>query len=169
MNADGSGKRNISNNAYNDWDPVWIKGLWPMPVFTAMQHKVNVRFGEFAELLGYDLDKTEVTTGEKVKLTLYWRAINPIATSYTVFTHLLSEEGRLIGQHDGIPVGGMRPTMSWVRGEVLVDVHEMEFSDLRYRGRAFIGVGLYNSRTIERVLTEDGRDHIILPTELMVR
>jgi hypothetical protein len=59
--------------------------------------------------------------------------------------------------------------MSWVRGEVLVDVHEMEFSDLRYRGRAFIGVGLYESRTIERVLTEDGRDHIILPTELMVR
>ncbi|MFB0537518.1 MAG: TolB family protein [Anaerolineae bacterium] len=25
MNADGSNKRNISNNAYNDWDPIWIK------------------------------------------------------------------------------------------------------------------------------------------------
>jgi len=25
MNADGRNKRNVSNNAYNDWDPVWIK------------------------------------------------------------------------------------------------------------------------------------------------
>lgn len=25
MHADGSGHRNISNNTYNDWDPVWIK------------------------------------------------------------------------------------------------------------------------------------------------
>jgi Tol biopolymer transport system component len=24
MNADGSGQRNLSDNAYNDWDPVWI-------------------------------------------------------------------------------------------------------------------------------------------------
>ncbi|MDH4135984.1 MAG: zinc-ribbon domain-containing protein, partial [Anaerolineae bacterium] len=25
MNGDGSNKRNISNNIYNDWDPIWIK------------------------------------------------------------------------------------------------------------------------------------------------
>jgi len=25
MNADGSDQHNISNNEYNDWDPVWIK------------------------------------------------------------------------------------------------------------------------------------------------
>lgn len=135
-----------------------------------MQHEVGVRFGDFAELLGYDLDRTEATTEEKVRLTLYWRAINkePLATSYTVFTHLLSEEGKLIGQHDGIPGGGKRPTTSWVAGEVIVDVHEMEFKDLGYRGRALIEVGLYESLTIERVLTEDGRDHLILPSEVAV-
>lgn len=25
MNADGSGQRNLSNNEFNDWDPVWVK------------------------------------------------------------------------------------------------------------------------------------------------
>lgn len=25
MNADGGNKRNISNNPYNDWDPIWVK------------------------------------------------------------------------------------------------------------------------------------------------
>ena len=136
-----------------------------------MGHEVGVRFGEFAELLGYDLDRTEATTDQRVRLTLYWRAVNeePLTTSYTGFTHLLGEDRRLIGQHDGIPGGGGRPTTSWVSGEVIVDVHEMEFKDLGYRGRAFIEVGLYESLSVERVLTEDGRDHIILPTEIVVR
>jgi Tol biopolymer transport system component len=25
MKLDGSGKTNLSNNAYNDWDPIWVK------------------------------------------------------------------------------------------------------------------------------------------------
>ena len=135
-----------------------------------MQDQVSVHFDSFAELLGYDLDKTEATTSDKVRLTLYWRAINeePLTTSYTVFTHLLSEDRRLIGQHDGIPAAGMRPTMSWVPGEVIADVHEMEFSDLEYRGKALIGVGLYESLTIERVPTDAGSDHLILPSEITV-
>lgn len=28
MAADGSGHRNVSNSPHNDWDPIWIKGLW---------------------------------------------------------------------------------------------------------------------------------------------
>jgi hypothetical protein len=138
---------------------------------SAMQHGVGVRFGGFAELLGYDLNATEVTTGEKVKLTLYWRAINEeaLTTSYTVFTHLLDEEGRLIGGHDGIPAGEKQPTMSWVPGEVITDVHEIDFSDLEYTGRVFLEIGLYESFSIERVSTEDGRDHIILPTVIVVK
>lgn len=136
-----------------------------------MQHQVSVHFDSFAELLGYDLDKTEATTSDKVRLTLYWRAINeePLTTSYTVFTHLLSEDRRLIGQHDGTPTGGERPTMTWVPGEVIADVHKMEFTDLEYRGKALIGVGLYESLTIERVPTDEGRDHLILPSEIVVK
>ena len=30
MDANGGRPRNISNNPYNDWDPVWIK--WPKDV-----------------------------------------------------------------------------------------------------------------------------------------
>jgi uncharacterized membrane protein len=136
-----------------------------------MQHLMGVRFGGFAELLGYDLATTEVTTGKKVGLTLYWKATNddPLSASYTVFAHLLSEDGRLIGQHDGKPAGGTRPTQTWVSGEVISDTHEISFSDFAYWGKALIEVGLYESHTIERVPTEDGGDHIIFPTELLVK
>ncbi|MFQ5594467.1 MAG: glycosyltransferase family 39 protein, partial [Anaerolineae bacterium] len=136
-----------------------------------MQHQMGVNIGGFAELLGYDLDTTDVTAGDKVRLILYWRAINeePPTTNYTVFTHLLSEDGKLIGQHDGMPAGGNRPTMSWAPGEVIVDVHEIESRDREYSGDAKVEIGLYDSITIQRISTEDGRDHIILPSQIAVK
>ena len=136
-----------------------------------MQHELEVTFGGFAELIGYDLDRTEVTAKDKVRLTLYWRAINEeaLTTSYTVFTHILNEEGRLIAQHDGIPADGVRPTTGWVEGEIIVDRHEMEFSDLTYVGRGIIEVGLYDAATMERVLASEGSDHLLLPSEIVVK
>jgi hypothetical protein len=56
-----------------------------------------------------------------------------------------------------------------VPGEVITDVHEIDFSDLEYTGRVFLEIGLYESFSIERVSTEDGRDHIILPTVIVVK
>jgi hypothetical protein len=56
-----------------------------------------------------------------------------------------------------------------VPGEVIADGHEMEFSDLGYRGKALLEVGLYESFTIERILTEEGSDHLILPSEVTVK
>jgi len=68
-----------------------------------------------------------------------------------------------------VPMKGIKPTTSWVSGEVIVDVHEMEFSDVGYRGKALVEVGMYDSFTIERVPTEEGSDHLILPSEVAVK
>ena len=136
-----------------------------------MQHELEVAFGDFAELIGYDLDRPVVSPKEGVKLTVYWRAINrePLNTSYTVFTHILNREARLIAQHDGIPAGGGRPTTGWMEGEIIVDLHEMEFSDLTCVGTGIIEVGLYDARTMERVLTSEGSDHLLLPSEIIIK
>lgn len=136
-------------------------------IFTVptMEHELRAQFGDFAELIGYDLDRIEVTVKDKVKLALYWRAINeePVETSYKVFTHLLDEEGKLIGQHDGFPTGGARPTTSWVDGEIIVDLHEMDFRE-PYQGKAIIEVGMYDPKTVERLLVF-GRDGKRLPND----
>ncbi|MEA3459206.1 MAG: glycosyltransferase family 39 protein [Chloroflexota bacterium] len=141
-----------------------------------MQHEVEARFGDLAQLIGYDLDQTEITAKDKVRLTLYWQAVNeePIAKSYKVFTHLLSEEGRLIGQHDGFPASGTRPTTSWVEGEIIVDVHEMEFKET-YQGEAAIEVGMYDPKTGERLSAFDSEgkrlpnDRVLLETVVTVK
>ena len=134
-----------------------------------MEHEFRVRFGDVAELLGYDLTTTEVAAGGPVTITLYWRALEGATRAdYTVFTHILAEDGRLVGQHDGPPAEGARPTRGWVAGEIVVDRHVMAFRE-PYTGPARIEVGLYDAATLERVVTERGETFALLPTSLTIR
>ena len=129
-----------------------------------MDCEVNTRFGDVAELLGYDLSAAPFVSGEPVTITLYWRALEGATEAdLTVFTHLLAADGRLVAQHDGPPVAGARPTRGWLTGEIIADPHEMVFREL-YSGPSTIEVGLYDATTFDRVSTVDGEDAVILPT-----
>jgi len=143
----------------------------PAPTDTpaaAISGEVRVRFGDFAELSSYSLPAAEFTTSQPLPLTLYWQALEGTsATNYMVFTHLISEDGRLIAQHDGAPAGGTRPTATWVPGETIADSHPMIFQDTAYAGPANIWVGLYDPGS-GRILAETGSDHVILPTKISI-
>jgi hypothetical protein len=124
-------------------------------------------FGDAIRLLGYRLDVPDPLTGESVLvLTLYWQALvdGEPGKNYVVFTHILSADGRLVGQHDGVPVYGARPTGGWLQGEYLIDEHPMTFGE-PYAGPIRIQVGLYDPVTFERLLTGDGLDAVVLPVE----
>ena len=134
----------------------------------AISGEVYVRFGDFAALVGYSLPAAEVTAGQPLPLTLYWQGLEGTSpTNYLVFTHLLSQDGRLIAQHDGAPVGGTRPTGEWATGETIVDPHPMAFADPGYTGLANIAVGLYDPAT-GRVPTGTGDDRAVLPVTINV-
>jgi hypothetical protein len=141
--------------------------LWKPP---PMGQSVGVQIGDFAELLGYDLQATQVTPGQPFQLTLYWQALNdvPLERSYTVFTQLLAADGHLIAQHDGPPAGNERPTMTWVGGEIIEDVHMFVLHDTVYAGPATLIVGLYDSETVTRLDTAQGQDHVTLPESIVV-
>ena len=81
-----------------------------------MQHTQSAQFGDFAELLGYDLKSDSLSSARPLDLTLYWRATNtePITTPYTVFTQILAPDGHLVAQHDAPPDP---PTTQWVPGK----------------------------------------------------
>lgn len=135
---------------------------------SALSGAVNVRFGDFAELVSFSLPAAEFSSAQPVQLTLSWRGLGGVSpVNYTVFTHLLAEDGHLIAQHDGFPAEGARPTTNWTAGEVIIDPHLMVFQDTAYTGPARILVGLY-SPTDGRVLTQTGADHVTLPTTITI-
>jgi len=134
---------------------------------------VGVRFGDVAELVGYDLSTAEVQWGQSFGLALYWRALDGAAgADYVAFTHLRSEDGSIIAQHDGVPGEGVRPTIGWLSGELIVDYHGLVFAGegAVYTGPARIAVGLYPAGAPEsRVPVQGGAlDYVLLETPIVV-
>jgi hypothetical protein len=135
-----------------------------------IQHAAYARFGEVAELIGYDLPITRTTPYAEVPVTLYWRATNsePVTTGFVVFAHLLSEDlTRLVAQHDGPPVGGQRPTTSWLYGEIIADHHLLTWRE-EYVGTCPVEVGLYDPASGERVPAYDGQSARMLGDRMLL-
>jgi hypothetical protein len=133
----------------------------------AMPHTQSAQFGDFAELLGYDLKSDSLSPDRSLPLTLYWRATNtePITTPYTIFTQILAPDGHLVAQHDAPPVP---PTTHWVPGQIVGDQHAIKIVDPAYLGPATLIVGWYNSASVERVPVNSGGDYVPLTAPVRV-
>ena len=90
-------------------------------------------------------------------VVLHWRAHHPPDRRMTVFVHLLDSAGRLVGQHDGQPVIGFRPTDNWQASETITDVHWIRMARPPEDKGLRLSIGLYLSDTGERVpLVDNG-------------
>ncbi len=143
-------------------DRLFAPPAYDIPVVTA--------FPGVAVLEGLNVKSVRVSPGEALELTLVWHVAGTPERSYRVFTHLLNDAGRVIAQHDSVPVAGDRPTTSWVRGEYIVDPYALVFNEegRLYQGAAYLEVGFYDPETGQRVVTASGADHIVVPVEITV-
>ena len=132
---------------------------------------VGTSFAHLAVLEGFSVAPTTLTGRDTLVLTLVWRAIETPDASYRVFTHLLSDAGRVIAQQDDFPVGGTRPTTGWVLDEYIQDTYRLAFNDegQQYHGAARLEVGFYDPETGQRVQLSNGADHVLLPIAITVQ
>lgn len=123
-----------------------------------LERTLEVQLGESVRLLGYDLEPVTAQPGGTIHLTLYWQSLALMDTSYTVFVHLLDEDGQILAQRDGLP-GGALPTTGWAEGEVITDAYEIPIAADAQFGHYSIVVGMYDASTGVRlpVLEADGR------------
>jgi hypothetical protein len=115
-------------------------------------------------LVDYRLEQP--ASARTVRLTLYWQALAPVQGDYTVFSHLLDAQGVLRGQKDAKPLDGARPTTTWTRGELLVDVYEIPLSPQAVAGAYVLRMGLYQAekdRRVPQVSPQLGATEIRLP------
>jgi mannosyltransferase len=127
---------------------------WPLitevpPVQTPLQ----ADFGDPAliELHGYDLTMTRAAPGDRLTLTLFWRARARMETSYTVFVHLADATEQMAGQGDGAPDWGLRLTASWREGEVIADAHVIPIRADAPPGAYQLWAGFYDPATDVRL------------------
>ncbi|MBU1878068.1 MAG: hypothetical protein KJ734_03870, partial [Chloroflexi bacterium] len=139
--------------------PLHIQGRPHSFDVPAIEQPFRATFGDRAggtiELLGYEVTSSQST----IHLTLFWRCLAPVSTSYTVFTHLLDPTGQQRGQRDSIPCAGQCPTTSWFTGEVLTDTYDIPVDPGAPPGAYTIAVGWYDAGTGQRLPTGD-TDHV---------
>ncbi len=107
-------------------------------------HALDYTLGDGVRLIGYDLDGSDCTPGQDVLLTLYWETA-PLSDAYTIFVHLVSADGTLIGQDDRPPLDGEYPTTFWGQGERIAGRHQIPVDSDAPPGEASILVGLYRA------------------------
>jgi hypothetical protein len=64
--------------------------------------------------------------GERVPVTLYWQALRPMTTNYSVFVHLFGRGGASAGQFNSYPGLGLRPTSGLIPGQIVVDTYPVQ-------------------------------------------
>jgi hypothetical protein len=133
-----------------------------------IQHLLRATIDGKVELLGYDLDASEAKPGGSVRLTVHWRALAAMDTSYTVFAHLVGPDGKIWGQKDSVPVDGTRPTTGWLTGEVIADRYEIPLRADAPPGDYVLEVGLYDAATGARLQAVDASGQRLLDDRIIL-
>ena len=88
-----------------------------------LEHQVSLNFGDRIELLAYEPDRDELEPGQKMVVTLYWRALTDMEQDYTVCVRLLGPHGESDGADCTYPGRGNYATSLWKSGDIFRDAY----------------------------------------------
>ena len=115
-------------------------------------------------------EKLVLKRGSRLQVNLYWQRTGAADENLKVFVQLLDDgSGKVIGQHDGPPVGGARPIRSWKLTEIVRDTHYVEPGDEQMAGPGRVIVGLYYAASGQRLVTAEGQDAVTIAQFTVVR
>ena len=87
--------------------------------------------------------------GSTLTVNLTWQALVDMSREYSVFVHLLDEQGNVIAQNDRLPDG--YPTQDWEPLEIVMDQFEVAIPGTIESGTFTLQTGFYYLPTFERL------------------
>jgi uncharacterized membrane protein len=108
------------------------------------------KFDEGIALLGFE-GPVSSAAGRPLCTILYWQAESEITNDYTIFVHLVAEDGFVQAQSDSQPVFGYHPTSVWEPGEIVADLHCLYLLPGLPSGDYSLLTGLYNPQNGSRL------------------
>ncbi|MCB9153029.1 MAG: DUF2723 domain-containing protein [Caldilineae bacterium] len=174
MQADAIGFRKLIERALEDQQPLYflrstdagVRTL-PVPVWdsNAVTHPDTRVLNDAMTWRGYDLAATAARPGDTLPITLYWQATAPQTADWSVFIHMLDENGEKVAQLDQTPLAAFYPPSSWQPGLLLADQYELALPSDLPPGTYHLIFGAYSGD--DRFDWADGRSEQPL-AEIMV-
>ena len=110
------------------------------------------RLGDHFSLLGVEAEPDVLQPGQQATVRIAWRAGSPPDADYSVFVHLVDEDGLTVAQHDTMPGGGLFPTSQWAAGETHIEEYGVELPATAYTpNHARWLVGMYDAASGQRL------------------
>lgn len=96
-------------------------------------------------LLDFTISPEQAVAGETVTITMTYKALKDLDTSYTAYIHLLGPDdgGVPLVQSDSIPCGGASLTRRWREGEIIRDRVKLHIADGIPPGTYQLTTGFY--------------------------
>jgi hypothetical protein len=146
--------------AFGEWrgDTLYVQYL--SPTTDLARNEPQVAFAKGIQLRTAEYTR-RTAADDRVTVRLTWTAAEPIQQSYKVFVHLYASDGRLVTQHDAVPMNELRPTSTWQPGQVITDNHGL-WLPADASGVLRLVVGLYDPESNARLELPDGSDRVLL-------
>ncbi len=120
-----------------------------------------VAFGAAVRLLDAQWLRGEVQPGETAELLTAWEVLDParagplvppaFTTDAVLFTHLLSDDGGIVAQHDSLEA----PSWAWQAGDVILQLHPMTIPAETSPGEYRAVVGIYDPTSRVRLEVDE--------------
>ncbi|MGI6209490.1 MAG: ArnT family glycosyltransferase, partial [Anaerolineae bacterium] len=138
--------------------PKWR--LWLLP------NHADVVFGKTFRLRGYEI---EPDSSGRMTVTLYWEALRTPDFDYSVFTHVLDQEGERVAQADQLPgLDQDYPPTKWLVGDIVRDRHVMDLAALDAGEECVLWIGLYDWSNGERLAAEASPGQTVQENALVI-
>jgi 4-amino-4-deoxy-L-arabinose transferase-like glycosyltransferase len=155
-----------------------VPSAWPEP---EAPHQLAANFDNLITLAGYDIQfdsgpteqsqaGDEMPSGPSFNLTLVWQCNARPEADFTVFAHLVDDEGNIVAQMDRPPLNGDYPTSAWEAGEVITDSMAVPLApqasspDTPPQGPFWLKVGLYRPQNGARLPVRDAEGQVVADT-----
>jgi hypothetical protein len=131
------------------------------PARAPSEQVINATFGRSMALAGFRIVPTRGPDERSERLTviLHWRAHATIDRDYTVSLQLLSGAGRLVAQHDAMPVDNTMPTTTWEPGQEVWDAVPLDLPRGLPTGSYRLTVVVYDHQTLHRLSVSGPGQH----------
>jgi len=136
----------------------WFRKSSPPGQVLGVEHPAQVKLGDEALFLGYDLSNESVVAGGSLEVTLYWGAQRRMDDDYSAFVHLDDLRPNYISWSLSEELSPADiPTSTWTRGFYVSDPHTLSVSEETPPGVYVLRAGLHLPDTGERLAVVDER------------
>jgi hypothetical protein len=154
----------LAEHAYKAGD-VWLEDDFRLVRYatsqTGVRREMSAEFDGSIQLVAIRVAK-ELQVGQLLPVAMTWRSLRRVDQDLFVFLQLLAGDGSLVGQFDGPPLAGFRPTSGWTAGETVEDKRALVVPTDLLPGEYRLIAGLYNPVAGSRLSLAGGEDFVDL-------